>query len=183
MAISMAAKNSRNNRNNNKRHPFARIKRKSRLVYLKILRIDDPPERIALGAAIGVLMGILPTFGVGAVLSLITAFFFNANKAAAVLGSFIMNPLTSPFFWTASIVLGSYLLGVDSAEILARVKNESFLNGLSHAYIAFLSGNAVIATVLSVTSYYVVRKAVTGHRRRKEEKREAKLAREREQGF
>ena len=36
-----------------KKHPFVRLKRKARLTYLRILRIDDPPERIARGAAIG----------------------------------------------------------------------------------------------------------------------------------
>ncbi|TAN63593.1 DUF2062 domain-containing protein, partial [bacterium] len=50
-----------------------RLKRRAKLIYLKLLRLDDPPERIALGAAIGVLMGILPTFGIGGVLSIILA--------------------------------------------------------------------------------------------------------------
>ena len=86
-----------------KKHPFVRLKRKARLTYLKILRIDDPPERIARGAAIGVAMGVLPTFGLGTLFALAFAFVFRANKAASVLGSFIMNPVTTPFFWTANV--------------------------------------------------------------------------------
>jgi uncharacterized protein (DUF2062 family) len=71
-------------------HPFVRFKRKARLTYLRILRIDDPPERIA-GARHRVAMGVLPTFGLG-IISPSRRFILRANKAASVLGSFIMNP-------------------------------------------------------------------------------------------
>ncbi len=81
---------------NNKRHPLVRLKRWARLSYLRLLRMDDPPERIARGAAIGVLCGVLPTFGAGGVIALAVAFVFRANKVAAVLGSLIMNPIQNP---------------------------------------------------------------------------------------
>lgn len=164
-----------NNSRNNKKHPFVRFKRKSRLVYLKILRINDPPERIARGAAIGVLMGILPTFGIGTLLAFGASFIFKANKAAAVLGSLIMNPLTQPFFWTVSIVLGSFILGEDSATIFANFKNNSAVHAITRASLVYLTGNIIISAGLTVASYYIVKKGVIGHRRHKEAKRKARL--------
>src|SRR3989304_3270052 len=110
-----------------KKHPFVRLKRKARLTYLKILRIDDPPERIARGAAIGVAMGVLPTFGLGALFSLAAAFILKANKAAAVLGPFAANPLTSPFFWTLSVVVGGFIMREDYSTISRRVKDKGLL--------------------------------------------------------
>jgi uncharacterized protein (DUF2062 family) len=159
-----------------KKHPFVRFKRKARLTYLRILRIDDPPERIARGAAIGVAMGVLPTFGLGIILSLAIAFVLKANKAASVLGSFIMNPVTSPFFWTASLLAGSLLTGNDYSTIYAKVRENGFLTSAGEASVVFMAGNIVITTVTTVASYYIVRNAVVKHRWKKETKRLRKLA-------
>lgn len=151
----------------NKKHPFTRIKRRIRLTYLKIMRIDDPPEKIAGGAAIGVLMGVLPTFGIGTFLSLGFAFLFKVNKAAAVLGSFIVNPLTSPFFWALSISVGSLIMREDSASILERIKGEGFLSGAGWAYVVFLVGNAIVSAVCTTAAYYLIKQSVIRHRRHK----------------
>lgn len=157
-------------RNGGKKHPFERVRRRARLIYLKIMRIDDPPERIARGAAIGVLMGVLPTFGIGTFLSLAGAFVFKANKAAAVLGSLIVNPLTSPFFWTLSIVLGSALTGQDSDAIFRHIKENGFLKGAGWTTIVYMTGNAILSAAFTIGSYYIVKIAIIRHRRRKEEK-------------
>ncbi len=157
------------------KHPFARLRRMVRLTYLKILRIDDPPERIARGAAIGVAMGVLPTFGLGIILSLAFAFILRANKAASVLGSFIMNPVTSPFFWTASLLIGSFLTGSDYSSIMEKVKENGFLTGAGEASFVFMAGNAVITAATTLASYYIVRNSIIRHRRKKEEKRLRKL--------
>lgn len=160
-----------------KRHPFkARIKRKLRFVYLKIIRLNDPPERIAWGVAIGVLMGILPTFGIGALLSFGLAFVFKANKAAAVLGSMIMNPFTSPFFWGVSAALGAFIMKEDYAEMLLRLRGgngESFLENAGWFTAVYMTGNVIVAAVFTVISYYLVKIWITEHRRHKAAKKMA----------
>lgn len=160
----------------NKKHPFVRLKRKARLTYLKIIRIDDPPERIARGAAVGVAMGVLPTFGLGIVFSLAFAFVLRANKAASVLGSFIMNPVTSPFFWTASIVVGALLTGKDYSTIYNQIKMNGFVTGAGTATLVFFVGNLVVTAVTTFASYYIVRNAIIRHRHKKEKKRRRRLA-------
>ncbi|HEY4706857.1 MAG TPA: DUF2062 domain-containing protein [Thermodesulfobacteriota bacterium] len=157
---------------------LSRIGRRARLVYLKILRIDDPPERIARGAAIGVAMGVLPTFGLGTILSLAGAFILKANKAAAVLGSFVVNPLTAPFFWTLSAVVGSFIMREDYGSIYETARSEGFLSGAGWAYLVFLVGNGVVTAVFTAASYYLVKNAVIRHRIKKARR----LARRRERG-
>ncbi len=164
-----------NRTGNNKSRPHVKVKRRIRLLYLKILRIDDPPERIARGASIGVLMGILPTFGLGGVFALALAFVLKANKAAALLGSFIMNPVTSPFFWTLSIVIGSVILRQDYSAMLSRFRGESLLKGAEWVYMVFLTGNVMLAAVFTAASYYLVKKMIIKHRKNKAEKRLARL--------
>lgn len=169
----------KNNNNNNKKHPFVQIKRRIRLTYLRILRIDDPPERISRGIAIGVLMGILPTFGLGGLMSFGIAFILKANKAAAILGSFIMNPLTSPFFWTLSIVLGSVIMREDSSTIMAKFHGENFWKGAGRTYLVFLVGNILVSAVFTAASYYISKKWIISHRKHKAAKKLEKLRLER----
>ncbi len=162
----MPSNNSANNRVN-KKDAFVRLKRRGRLLYLRMLRIDDPPERIARGAAIGVFMGILPTFGFGALFAIVISFMLRANKAASIIGSMIMNPLTTPLFWTLSILIGSALLGEDASSMLARFKNEGMIKGAGEAYMVFLLGNAIISTLFSGGIYFLIKAAIIRHRRRK----------------
>ncbi len=159
------------------RRPFhIRLRRRLRLAYLRIIRMEDPPERIARGAAIGVCSGILPTFGAAALLALAIAFILRANKPAAVLGSFIMNPLSSTFFWTFSVILGSVILGEDSNSIFMAVRDNELLDGITRAWTVFLTGNLIIAGAFTLAAYYLTRNAVIKHRVRKKKRKELKRA-------
>ncbi|MBI5885227.1 MAG: DUF2062 domain-containing protein [Deltaproteobacteria bacterium] len=155
----------------NRKDFFVRVKRRARLMYLRILRLDDPPERIARGAAIGVLMGVLPTFGLGGVLALAIAFVLKANKAAAVIASAVVNPLTAPFFWTTSIIIGSIITGNDSTEMLARFKGERFIIAAEQTGLVYMAGNAILGAISTACAYFLVRGAVKGHRARKAARR------------
>jgi len=160
-----------------KNHPFEKIKRRFRYHYLKILRLDDPPERIARGAAIGVFMGIFPTFGAGIVLAIAAAFILKANKAASVIGSFIMNPLTSLFFWTLSAIVGAAMFNEDSSVIMNAItgaNGEGALWNFGRVTMIYVAGNLVISVTFTAAAYFSVKKAIVGHRRRKEERRRAR---------
>ncbi len=157
--------------NKNRRPAHVRLRRWVRLNYLRIIRMEDPPERIARGAAIGVFSGIAPTFGAAALLALAVAFVLKANKGAAVLGSFIMNPITSTFFWSLSIILGSVILGENPQSILETIREESLLSGITHAWVVFLTGNVIIAAFFTAAAYYLTKSAVVRHRRRKAKRR------------
>ncbi len=155
----------------NKQHPVIKVKRRMRLIKLKLLRINDPPERIARGAALGVVCGILPTFGFGGFIAFGLAFVFKANKAASILGSLIMNPVTTPFFWTFSIMLGSFILREEYSVMLNKITRDGLVAGFTHVYIVFLLGNSIIAAAFSYFTYKIVKNGIYAHRRHRDEKK------------
>ena len=169
--ISMQMANRNRGQNNDKKRLFVRFKRRARYIYLRIMRIDDPPERIARGAAIGILMGILPTFGIGTLFSLLFAFIFRANKAAAVIASLAVNPLTSPLFWTLSAMAGSLVMNENYSDIISKIKNGSVWGGIGHAYHVYIAGNLIVSAIFTLAAYYIVKVWVVKHRERKARKR------------
>ncbi len=132
-----------------------------RYVYLKLLRFRDPPEKIALSFSIGVFIGIFPTFGVGGILVILISYIFKLNYLAGLLGTFIMNYFTSPFFWALSYFVGNFIL-------TGRVEWKGFERGnLKNFAISYLVGNLIIAAIFSVISYFIVKKIVVTYRKRR----------------
>ena len=73
--------------------------------------LQGEPGYIATGMAIGVFIGVTPTFPFHTVLALTLAFAFRGSKPAAVLGVWFGNPLTMPFFYLGSYKIGMLILG------------------------------------------------------------------------
>ncbi len=77
----------------------------------RILRVDDTPHRIAMGAGIGMFMAWTPLIGLHMTLSLVLGFLLRANKAVAVAAVWASNPLTmAPMLWSG-FKLGELMLG------------------------------------------------------------------------
>ncbi len=93
-----------------KRKKNNKILRFLKLIYLKLFRINDTPQKIALGAGIGVFLGILP--GTGPIAAVFMAFVLRVNRAAALFGSLLTNTWTSLATFLLSIKIGSHIMGV-----------------------------------------------------------------------
>jgi len=81
-----------------------------KLIYLKLFRINDTPQKIALGAGLGVCLGILP--GTGPIAAIFMAFVLRVNRAAALLGSLLTNTWLSFVTFVLSIKIGSSIMGI-----------------------------------------------------------------------
>ncbi|MDI6794385.1 MAG: DUF2062 domain-containing protein [bacterium] len=127
-----------------------------RYLYLRLIRANDSPHKAAMGMALGVALGIFPTFGAGAILAIVLASLFKWNKASALLGSMIMNPFTTPFVWSASALLGSFLTGYDWGMVLEELKNGAMFDVMSASCRVYLLGNTVLALLIAGVSYIVV---------------------------
>jgi len=66
---------------------------------------------VALGVAIGVFAAFVPVFGFQLGLAAVGAWLLGANVVAALLGTFVGNPVTWPLMWLSSYKLGAVLLG------------------------------------------------------------------------
>lgn len=161
----------------------SQLSRCLRYGYTRVVRINDSPQKVAAGLAVGVLLGILPTFGLGIVIALPLAIAFKFNKAAAILGCLIMNPLTTPFFWTASSILGAFVANRDWHRILDMVQSFSahfrwvdlttpkgwalILKGLGAGIHVYLVGNLLLALFFATLSYLVALHLTKAYRERR----------------
>ncbi len=130
----------------------------------KLARVDDSPERIARGVAIGVLWGIIPTFGFAILFSLPTAVFLRANKLSAILGTFVANPFTTPFIYAFEYKIGQLVLRTTPLPFswsLFRLEN---LLNLSRS---LLVGGFLLATGTTIITYFLTFRIILGYRRRK----------------
>src|SRR3989338_11447506 len=91
------------------------FKRLLKFLYLKLFKINDTPQKIALGLGLGVFAGIFP--GTGPAASLFLAFIFRANRASALIGSMLTNTWLSVVTLLLAIKLGALMFGIQWEEI------------------------------------------------------------------
>ena len=84
-------------------------------LYQNLFKINDTPQKIALGLGLGVFAGIFP--GTGPLASLFLAFIFRANRASALIGSLLTNTWLSVLTLLLAIKLGALMFGIQWQEI------------------------------------------------------------------
>lgn len=94
-----------------------KIKRLAKFFYLKLVRMNDSPHKIALGFGLGAFVGVMP--GVGPVIALFFAFLFRVNRASALLGSVLFNTWLSFLALLLAIKVGALVMGRDYQDIHA----------------------------------------------------------------
>jgi len=129
----------------------------------KLIQIKDSPQKIARGFAIGVFWGIMPTFGFAIVFSLPTAIFLRGNKLAAVVGTFVANPLTVPFFYPFEYKIGQLILRTDPLPFSWEFFS---LNSLLNLGKSFLIGGVIFAIGMALLTYFLVLQIITRYRSR-----------------
>ncbi len=78
-----------------------------------ILHTDDTPPRAAMAFALGVFIAWTPTFGLHTLIGLALAFLLGLNRVAVLAGTLVNNPWTIVPIYSASVYLGSLVLGRD----------------------------------------------------------------------
>jgi len=78
----------------------------------RVKRLPDTPHKIAMGIACGVFVTFTPLFGLHFLAAWLLALLFRGNVFAALLGTFIGNPITFPFIAATSYQLGLEILGL-----------------------------------------------------------------------
>lgn len=74
--------------------------RLTRFVYHDLLHADDPPQRLALGMAIGMFVAFTPTIGFQMVVAGFLSWLLRGNQVVSVAVVWISNPATMvPIFW------------------------------------------------------------------------------------
>lgn len=75
----------------------------------RLLRVADSTHKIALGLAIGMGVSFTPLLGTHFIQAGIISFVARGNIFSAMIGTFIGNPWTFPFFWWAGFSFGRFM--------------------------------------------------------------------------
>lgn len=143
------------------------LKQKIKGFTERIKKIKGDPNFIALGMAIGVFVGITPTFPFHTGIAIVLAYILRASKAAAAIGVWIGNPFTIPFIYLGSYKTGALILGT-SLPFDAKYTTFSELTSLGlDATLALLMGGVIIGIPLAVVSYFITRRLVKKFRSRR----------------
>lgn len=148
-----------------------------RYFWRQVLRVRATPHAVALGFAIGVFTACTPFLGVQTILACALAFTLRVSMPAALLGTFVGNPLSWPAIWSASYVSGALLLGQDptyGADHLSETANvlsatlmapsiQTFgaaVDNLSPIAEPMVVGGLLVGLIAAIFSYYPTRRAV-----------------------
>ena len=112
-----------------------------------LVNFEGSPHRLALAFGLGIFLGVIP--GTGAIAAAVVAALFRLNLPVMVAGSLLTNPLTAPFVYVGSFLLGHRLFG----HWLPTEK-------ISRILLSTLAGNLILAICLGLIGYLLVLGAV-----------------------
>ena len=142
-------------------------------------RLPDEPHRIARGVFAGVFVNFPPIFGIQFISAGLLAWVMRGNILAALLCTFLSNPITTPFIALGSLELGHWMLGIDRPlsavyifQAFGQAGSELWANVLAiftdaptewgklaafwHAiYFPYLVGSILPGIVVSLIGYYL----------------------------
>jgi len=96
-------------------YPTGGFRRATRYLVHRMRRLPDKPHRIARGVFAGVFVNFPPLFGVQVVSAAFLAWVMRGNILAAMLCTFLSNPITTPLIAVSSLELGYWILGRDES--------------------------------------------------------------------
>ncbi|MDP2939028.1 MAG: DUF2062 domain-containing protein [Candidatus Omnitrophota bacterium] len=139
----------------------------------RLVKINDSNQRIALGAGLGVFLGIIP--GAGPIISLILASILRINKAAALLGCLLTNTWISFVSAVLAVKIGAFIFQIDWQILWQNSKNaiENFkpLVFLNLAILKILApiavGYLVIGVFSGFSAYLISLLIIYGYRKNK----------------
>lgn len=174
-----------------------------RYVVHRIRRLPDPAHKIGRGIACGVFVCFTPFFGLHFFVAAGLAWIIGGNMLAAILATFVGNPITFPIIAGLSVELGNLILGRENAlplgkvfDAFSRVSMELWFNFKavftgqpSHwsdldrffefVFLPYLVGGIGPGIVAGLAAYAVSRPVITAYQRARVARMKARVARRR----
>jgi hypothetical protein len=120
---------------------------------------NNRPEQIALGVAIGVFIGITPTYGFHIWIALLTALSIpKINKVAVLLGTQISTPLTAPFICWINYRIGRLIVQDTYPQLSLSVLKDFNYERFLDIFIPLLAGSLVFGSICFMVSYHITKK-------------------------
>jgi len=134
--------------------------------FREIAKTKKSPHAIALGFALGTMIGILPTPVISVFLGLLMILIFkNISKYALFIAIAFWNPFVMSPIYYYSFRLGTSIFGnVEPTRFSLHLLNVAY-----EWVLKYLVGNLILAVSISALSYLVIRASVAGFRKKYKE--------------
>ena len=129
------------------------VVRQGKLNLINFLRLRGTPEEVAKGLALGIFIGMTPTFGFQMAIALFFAWILKENKIAALLAVWVTNPITAPFIYAAQYETGRLLLGMERLHFPTEFSFETFKNFGVEIMIPLCFGSLIHAVLWGLLTY------------------------------
>lgn len=151
-----------------------------------IMKLDDPPHRLALAFALGVFIAFSPWIGLHILSAIFLAWIFRLSKVVVLTGSFLNNPWTIVPMYGFCLWVGVKITGSGTAvPAIAwdRVGARDLFDFLVPYLWPFAAGTLLLGSAAAVLSYFLFRWAVTRYRRQERAGDQRDAAREADRGM
>lgn len=182
-------------------YPRGGWRRAGTYVLHRLRRLPDQPHRIGRGVAAGVFVSFTPLFGFHFLSAAACAWLIGGNILAALLATFVGNPVTFPFIAVLSVSLGRQILGYRgdlgpqqifgefsraSAELWHNIRSifgperahwDHLAEFFQQIYWPYVVGGVLIGLVVSVVAHYLTVPVIRAYHRRRQKKMADRIAR------
>ncbi|EKE44087.1 hypothetical protein OCGS_1603 [Oceaniovalibus guishaninsula JLT2003] len=155
----------------------------------RLRRLPDPAHKIARGVAAGTFVSFTPFFGLHFLLAGGMAWAMGGNVVAALLGTFVGNPLTFPIIAGLSVRLGSWMMGLphtmplhETFAAFSKVSVEFWSNAralftgdpvgwtqldgfFTHVFLPYLVGGLIPGAIAAIVAYAVTRPVISAYQK------------------
>lgn len=187
-------------------YPRGGWRRASRYIVHRLRRLPDPAHKISRGIAAGVFTSFTPFFGMHFVFSAALAWIMRGNVLAALLATFVGNPLTFPLIAAVSMEFGSFILGErtlplplvlgsfsDAANDLWRNFVAMFTADTAHwdglfrfwdrVFLPYLVGSLAPGLVAAIASYFLANPLIAAYQKARLARLKKRFAKRRERAI
>ena len=126
-----------------------------RLFKLKIYRIRDFPESVAIGLSWGAAVSFTPLLGFHLIICYLGTWLMRGNLIAATVGTIIGNPWTFPVFFYVDYKIG--LLFFEEKINNYEFKVQFFINNFEDLFYPTLLGSLPLAFIIWFITYYTTK--------------------------
>ena len=144
------------------------LRRALRYQWLKFLRLQEDPRKLAWGMALGVFIGVTPTIPFHLVAALSLAALFRISPVTAIIGIQVGNPLTVVPIYLTAFRVGKFLLHRGKPLVFPETFSyEAWLRVLWKGGLALQVGGIIIAIPPAIVAYFLTLWVVQRYQRRK----------------
>ena len=140
---------------------------------LRMQRLPDSANSIALGFACGVYASFTPFFGFHFVIAAGLAWLFRSNLYASAVGTFFGNPITFGFIMWSSLTIGEAIMGIDTS-LAEELKTLGFLDKLilllqniPTLVVPYFVGGLIPGITCAVICYFILIPVVRAYQQRR----------------